>query len=255
MSQALILAGSRGGSDPLALSAGVAHKSLIEIDGSTMLSRVADALVQAGFDRITVSANEGPVADAARSLGLSVIRAERGPSLSVAAAMETLGAPLLVTTSDHALLNSAWIDAFVAGLPATADIAALLARRERIECELPGTRRTYLRFADGDWSGCNLFYLATPHATAALEFWRDVEADRKRPWRIVRRLGLRQFIAYLRGRLTLRDAISHLGRLAGVEAAAIESPFGLAAVDVDTADDLTAVRTLAKARRSSGIVA
>ena len=40
---ALILAGSRGGSDPLADYAGVADKAMIEIGGRTMLARVAAA--------------------------------------------------------------------------------------------------------------------------------------------------------------------------------------------------------------------
>lgn len=244
MPQALILAGSRGGVDPLCRYAGVTHKSLIEVDGTTMLARVAGALGRAGFDRIAVSTNAKPVADAAAALGLRVIPAEDGPSRSVAAGLETLGAPLLVTTSDHALLDAEWIDAFIADVPASADIAALLARRERIEEALPGSRRTYLRFADGDWSGCNLFYLATAQAAAALDLWKEVEADRKRPWRIVSRFGPRKLIAYWRGKLTLSDAVAHLGRLAGVEAAAVPSAYGLAAVDVDTAEDLIAVRGL-----------
>jgi hypothetical protein len=51
-------------------------------------------------------------------------------------------------------------------------------------------------------------------------------------------------IRYLSGRLTLVAAIAHLGRLAGLDAAAIASSFGLAAVDVDKPADLDLVRTL-----------
>ena len=252
MPQALILAGSRPGSDPLAASAGVSHKALIEIDGMPMLARVAGALRQAGFDRIAVSTQPGPVADLAVTLGLTVIAAQAGPSRSVAVAFEQLGAPLLVTTSDHGLLQAEWITRFVADVPRSADVAALLARRERIEEALPGSRRTYLRFADGAWSGCNLFYLNSPRSAAALELWQMVEADRKKPWRIVRRLGLGPLIAYLRGKLTLHHAVAHLGKLVDVEAAVVESAFGLAAVDVDTQDDLIAVRALAAAAKPSG---
>ena len=93
-------------------------------------------------------------------------------------------------------------------------------------------------------SGCNLFHFATPRSVAALDLWAQVEADRKRPWRIVRRLGLGTLLRYLSGRLTLVEAIAHLGRLAGLDAAAVASPFGLAAVDVDKPADLDLVRTL-----------
>ena len=244
MARAVILAGSRGGEDPLATAECVAHKALIEIGGQTMLARVADALRRAGIGPIAVSTGPGPVADAAATLGLAPITAEAGPSRSVATALATLGAPLLVTTADHALLDPDWVRDFVAKVPPVADIAVLLARRESIERDAPGSRRTYLRFADGDWSGCNLFYLATPRAAAALDLWQRVEADRKRPWRIVRRFGLGMLIRYLRGRLTLAEAVAHLGRLAGVVAAIVESPAGLAAVDVDKPADLVQVRAL-----------
>jgi hypothetical protein len=136
---------------------------------------------------------------------------------------------------------------FVADTPAWADISALLARREVVEAAAPGTRRTYLKFADGDWSGCNLFFARTPQALAAIELWRSLEADRKTPWRIVRRLGPLTLARYLAGRLTLGEALARLSRLCGAQAAAVASPFGLAAVDVDKPADLDLVRALAAA--------
>lgn len=254
MLKAVILAGSRGVADPVATAEGVAHKALVDIDGATMLARVAHALAGAEIGTVSVSTSDGAVGEAAAALGLQVIPAESGPSLSTTRALATLGAPLLVTTADHGLLAPAWIRALLAGVPASADIAVLLARRETIERDLPGSRRTYLRFADGAWSGCNLFYLATPRAAAALDLWRDVEADRKRPWRIVRRFGLRPLIRYLLGAMTIAEAVDTLGRLAGVDAAVVESPYGLAAVDVDTLDDLAAARLLARRLSGSGSI-
>ncbi len=244
MPAAVILAGSRGGIDPLAAAEGVAHKALIEIAGKSMLARVAVALRGAGVDRIAVSANDPAVIVAADVLGLEVVWTGAGPSRSVASALEAIGAPLIVTTVDHALLEAEWVTQFLADVPDGADVAVLLARRERIEAAAPGSRRTYLRFADGAWSGCNLFLLATPSARSAVSLWEQVEADRKRPWRIVRKLGPGLLLRYLVGRLSLARAIAHLGRLAGVTAAIVESRSGLAAVDVDTVADLADVRAI-----------
>jgi GTP:adenosylcobinamide-phosphate guanylyltransferase len=241
---ALILAGSRGGSDPVADYAGVSHKALIVLDDQTLLARVAQALRAAGATQIAVSVSDDAVRAAAIMLGLTVLTAASGPSHSVSDGIAALGAPLLVTTADHALLRPEWITRFLADVPADADVAALLARRDVIEAAAPGTRRTYLRFADGAWSGCNLFHFATPRAVAALDLWAQVEADRKRPWRIVRRLGIGTLLRYMSGRLTLVAALAHLGRLANLKAAAVASPFGLAAVDVDKPDDLDLVRDL-----------
>jgi GTP:adenosylcobinamide-phosphate guanylyltransferase len=241
---ALVLAGSRGGVDPVAAYAGVSHKALIVLDDQTLLARVAHALRDAGATRIAVSVSDDAVRSHATELGLTVLTAAAGPSLSVREGIEALGAPLLVTTADHALLQPEWITRFLADVPPQADVAALLARQDVVESAAPGTRRTYLRFADGAWSGCNLFHFATPGSVAALDLWAQVEADRKRPWRIVRKLGIGTLLRYMSGRLTLVAAIAHLGRLAGLNAAAVSTPFGLAAVDVDKPADLDLVRTL-----------
>ena len=242
---AVILAGSRPGTiDPVAAAEGVAHKALVELAGLTLLARVAGALRGAGLTRIAVSADHPAVLAEAERLGLTVVAPDRGPSGSVARGVAALGTPLLVTTADHALLQAAWISRFIADVPADSDVAVLLARRDVVEAAAAGTRRTWLRFADGAWSGCNLFLLSSARAEAAIGLWSEVEADRKRPWRIVRRLGPQLLLRYLTGRLTLADAVAHLGARAGVTAATVASPFGLAAVDVDTPADLALVRSL-----------
>ncbi|OWK30023.1 nucleotidyltransferase family protein [Sphingomonas dokdonensis] len=242
MPAAVVLAGSRGGTDPVAAYAGIADKALIDFDGQTMLARVIHALRAADVGDIAVAANAPAVATEAAANDARMLPAAAGPSASTGAALATLGAPLLVTTGDHALLRPAWIRDFVAEVPPGADVAVLLARRESVERAAPGSRRTYLRFADGDWSGCNLFLLATPKAEAAVRLWQAVERDRKRPWRIVGRLGPGLLLRYLLGRLSLAEAIAALGRRAGVVAAVVECRDGLAAVDVDKPTDLDFVR-------------
>ena len=179
---ALVLAGSRPGApDPVALAEGVAHKALAQVGGTPMLARVVAALREAGVAQIAVSADEPAVTALARALGCRVIAPGPGPSASVAAGFAELGAPMLVTTADHALLDAQWVRAFLSDTPADADVAILLAHRDAVEQAAPGSRRTYLRLADGGWSGCNLFLLATPQAEAAIATWSAVEADRKRP--------------------------------------------------------------------------
>uniref|UniRef100_UPI0035CA1317 nucleotidyltransferase family protein n=1 Tax=uncultured Sphingomonas sp. TaxID=158754 RepID=UPI0035CA1317 len=245
--QALVLAGSRPGVDPLAAYAGIADKAMIVVGGQTMLARVIAALRAAGAARIVVSASAEVVRAHAVELGAEVMDTAEGPSASVGMAFDRIGAPLLVTTADHALLQGEWIAQFLADIPPRGDVAVLLARRERIERDAGATARTYLRFADGAWSGCNLFYLATPRAADAIRLWRRVERDRKRPWRIVFRLGPVLLLRYLTRRLTLASALAFIGAKAGVRAAMVESRFGLAAVDVDKPADLDLARRLTPA--------
>jgi GTP:adenosylcobinamide-phosphate guanylyltransferase len=245
---ALVLAGSRGGPDPVAGYAGVSHKALIELAGRSLLRRVVEALDAAGATRICVSSNDPDVAAELATIRVSAtletIAAADGPSLSVRQAADRLGAPLLVTTADHALLEPQWVRQFIDAIPDGADIAALLAPEALVQAAAPGARRTYLRFRDGRFSGCNLFWLATPRALAAIDLWRRVEAHRKEPWRIAGLLGPSILLRYALNRLTLDGAVAAIGRKAGVTAAAVRSPYGLAAVDVDKPADLDLVRSL-----------
>ena len=244
----LILAGSRPGArDPVADTEGVPHKVLAQVEGATLLERVVRAARAFGADEVAVSANHPAVEAEARRLGATLLPTASGPSDSVAAALARFGAPLLVTTADHPLLEPGWLRALVDGAPADADVALMLARRELVETAAPGTSRTWLKLADGQWSGCNLFLMASPAAEHAATAWREVEAERKRPWRLARRLGLATLLDYALGRLTMSAAIAQLGRQIGVEAALVPAPDGRAAIDVDKPEDLALVRRLAVA--------
>lgn len=245
MPGALVLAGSRPGAvDPVAAQEGAVHKALVDVAGIPMLARVLRALRAADVVHLAVAADEPQVLSLAYAFSAVPVSTGSGPSASVANGFAAMGAPLLVTTADHALLKPEWLCDFVSDAPADADVAILLARRDRVETALPGTRRTYLRFADGDWSGCNLFLLRTAKAEAAIRTWEAVEAERKRPWKIAARLGLGTLVSYLFGRLTLAAAVERLGDKVGVKAAVVAARDGLAAVDVDKPADLAQVRQI-----------
>ena len=246
---AVILAGSRAGAaDPMASAAGVSHKALLPVAGVPMLARVADALRASpavGRIAVMIEAPERTLAAFEAPAGLLLREAAPSPSCSVAAALAEFGPPLLVTTADHALLTPAMVAHFLAALPPGADAAAGLARAETVLAAWPGTRRTWLRFRDGAFSGCNLFLLAdTDAATKAVGFWRRVEGARKRPLAMARLLGPLPLLRFALGRLTLRAALDALERRCGARLAAVEMPFADAAVDVDKPADLA----LAEAR-------
>ena len=117
---------------------------------------------------------------------------ERSPSTSALAALRTApaGAPVLLTTADHALLRPEVIDHFCREARATGgDVTAGLASYERVMERFPGMRRTRTRFSDGAVCGCNLFAFLTPDGCKAADLWRQVEQDRKHPVRMLNRLG------------------------------------------------------------------
>ncbi len=246
--QALVLAGSRGGVDPVAEYAGVSQKGLIVLGGKTLLTRVLDALDQAGATRIAVSTNDvalqAALAGEKTKAALQRLPSAAGPSQSVHDGADAMGTPLLVTTVDHALLRPEWVRDFMADTPADADIAILLGEEALVQAAAPTTKRTYLAFRDGRYSGCNLFYLKTPASLKTIDLWRTVEKHRKQPWKIAALFGPVMLARYLLGLMTLDEMVARIGRLAGVRAAAVRARHGLAAVDVDKPADLDLVRSI-----------
>ncbi len=252
---ALVLAGTRAGGDPLAAYAGVSHKALIEIGGVPMLARVLAALDAApAVARMVVVIDRPEVMAALPAFHKSVelLPAQGGPSASVAAAMLQLGTPLLVTTADHALLRPEWISEFLLAGTVGADAVLALARREAVLVAAPGTSRTWLRFADGDYSGCNLFLLRNDAAMGVVQLWQQMEAARKRPLSLLRRLGLLYVLRYRFGWLSLASALTRLGILSGSRIAAVTLSDGRAAIDVDKPADLDLVRQLIGRGSASG---
>ncbi|WP_428383331.1 nucleotidyltransferase family protein [Nevskia ramosa] len=250
---ALVLAGSRGPDDPMARAFSVPHKALIPVAGVPMLLRVIAALgATPEIARIVVIIEAPEVVQvlpglsaAANGKPVDTFLAAGSPSLSVVAALAQYPTPLLITTADHALLQPVWVSHFLEHVPAGADAALGLARSEVVLADMPDTRRTWLRFVEGSYSGCNLFYFATPKAQALAELWKQVEALRKRPVAMLRLLGPSYALRYLLGRLRLSSAIARLGELAGgAKAAIVEMPFARAAVDVDKPADKELVESL-----------
>ncbi|MFO7326444.1 MAG: nucleotidyltransferase family protein [Pseudomonadota bacterium] len=245
---ALVLAGTRPGGDPLAAHAGVSHKALIPVGGMPMLGRVLAALAEVpSIARIVVAIDDAGVLAGMPPVATPVeaMASASGPSASVARALEQSGTPLLVTTADHALLQPAWVEEFLAcaaGSPADALVA--MARRADVVRAAPSSQRTWWRFSDGDFSGCNLFLLATPAAAGVVRLWQQLEAQRKHPVAQLRLLGLGHVLRYRLGILSLPQALARLGALSGARIAPVVLSDGRAAIDVDKPADLELVQSL-----------
>jgi GTP:adenosylcobinamide-phosphate guanylyltransferase len=249
---ALVLAGSRGPDDPVARAGGVAHKCLVPVAGVPMAVRVVETLAACpSVGRIALALEEPALLDELPALRplvaaarLTLLLTAATPSLSVQRALDELpdALPLLVTTGDHPLLTPAMVEHFCgAALKTGADLVAGLTPSAAIRTAYPDAKRTYLRFRDERYSGANLYALLGPDARRAVAFWRRVEQERKRPWRLVRAFGWRALLAYLLGRLTLDEAMARASGIIGARVAAVVLPYAEAAIDVDKPADLALV--------------
>lgn len=256
---ALVLAGSRGPSDPVAQSEGKSHKCLVDVAGLPMIVRVLETLLASpSVGDIAISIEtpellaELPAVGAAVAAGrVRILTSEATPSRSVLAASGALGdpTPLLITTADNPLVTVEMIEHFLAeALAGGADVVAALASKSVIESAFPGAQRTYLRFRDGRFSGCNLFALTRPAGLQAVRFWARAESHRKKPWRLIASFGVVSLLLFLLGRLTLEAAMRRASAIIGARTRVALMPFPTAPVDVDKVSDLALVREIMAAR-------
>jgi CTP:molybdopterin cytidylyltransferase MocA len=253
---ALVLAGSRGGIDPVAEVSRKSVKAFAEIGGRPMIERVLSTLHSSGlFDSIQVSLPAGlPLAEECPQLDQwiqtgEVIRQNpaASPSESVLEVLERIedGGTLVVTTADHPLLTveslTTFLDRFRAG---QAGASAALTSADAIRERYPDMRRTALRFRDGNLAGCNLFAFAGSAGVPVVRFWRQLEQHRKNPLRVARFLGFGALVLYQFRLLTLGGAIRRLEKKTGVNLLAIRLDDPHMGIDVDTPEDLQRVRAI-----------
>ena len=89
-----------------------------------------------------------------------------------------------------------------------------------------------------------LFAFMTPRSRTVAAFWRKVESQRKRPWRIFATLGWWPVFKYLLGRLSLQEALARISSILEMKIGVVILPFADAAVDVDTEDDWRLVQQI-----------
>ncbi|MEO5611770.1 MAG: NTP transferase domain-containing protein [Sphingomicrobium sp.] len=249
---AVVLAGSRPGQDPFALSHGTDLKALIPVSGEPMVRRPVMTLLASERIAAVRVLTQQPQRIAA------VLPAD--PRLEVEASGDTIAAtlealcndpatrwPLLVTTADHALLDGAMIDDFCSRA-AGADIAIAVVERRALLKRLPQTHRTLIRFKGGAYSGANLFLLKSPKVAPAIALWRVVEQDRKKGWRLLLAMGPSLFLGAALRLLTLDQALQRIGRNLNLDIRAVQMTNSLAAVDVDKPDDHRLVEAILEAR-------
>lgn len=238
---AILLAGSRPGGDPFAAEFGTDLKALIPVAGEPMVRRPARALLASSSIGRIIVLSQAPerIAEVLPKDARIEFRMSQG---TIAATMLALcddpgvAWPLLVTTADHALLHPATVDEFCSAA-ASADIAIGVVERAALMKRLPTTRRTWLRFRGGAYTGANLFALRSPEVAPAIALWRSVEQDRKKGWRLLSLFGPAVLAGAALRLLSIDDVLGRIGRKLGLTIKAVRLSDPLAGIDVDKAAD------------------
>ena len=245
---ALVLAGSRPGTDAFAQAHDTDLKALIPVRGEVMVRRPVMALLASGrFTAVKVLAQQperiAAVLPADPRLTVELSAATIAATLERVCNDPVTAWPVLVTTADHVLLDIGMIDDFC-NRAAGADIAVAVVERRALFARLPASRRTWIKFRGGSYTAANLFFLRSPRAASAIALWRSVEQERKKGWRLVWAAGPALFLGAALRLLTLDQALQRIGRKLGLDIRSVTMSDPLAAVDVDKPDDHRLVESI-----------
>lgn len=241
----IILAGAPAGPE-LADDPSIS-RAMVRVGAKTMVQRVVDALRSANCR--------------GRVIAIGEVSADRiddvippGPDLvtNIRLGIESLetSEPVLIVSSDIPLLTAEAVDDFVArALPLEVDLAYPIVAKRHCEARYPELKRTYLKTADGVFTGGNLM-LVRP--SFVFDHWQEIAgayAARKHILQLARMIGLgvllrvaaAQVIPSLLRVSTLEHAVA---RMLGANVAVVVSDHPEIGEDVDKPSDLEAVRRI-----------
>ena len=249
--QSIILAGERPEGNEVSRAFNISASVMVPVAGKPSLQRVIAAIDKSESVRGGVICGPSQTAieksdELSQLLEMTDhkwLKPDTGPAASAFAALQQLNHyPALLTAGDHALLTSDIVDEFCK-LALTHsdrsqfDIVIGFVPYALVKAAWPESKRTVLKFSNGQFCGSNLFAVLTPEGANALKFWRQAEADRKKPWKIAKRFGILPLIMYLFRRLSIEDALSGLSSAANCKVGYVTVNFARAAVDVDSIAD------------------
>jgi len=251
---AIVMAGSRPGPDPLLDGTGVSTKALLPIAGRPMLAHVVRALrASPRIGPITILAqNSAELAVEPSLAGIADLHfadSGQGISSSLAAALPEGDAPILVTTADNVLLTPSMIAEFLTGAEES-DVAVAMVEKDVLLARYPESKRTWLKFRGGWWSGANMFRLRGRRVLPLLDFWGRIERDRKKGLKIIAAFGPWLLLGALLRLFTIQQGIARAGLRFGLRAKVVPMSEGEACIDADKPVDIVLIEKIFAARQA-----
>jgi molybdopterin-guanine dinucleotide biosynthesis protein A len=244
---AVVLAGDRGPTDPVAQMADVSCKAATPFLDITLLERVVTALessrsvesiivVGPNKEALRDSPHLAPCLDNDRVTYLSPAN---GPSASAIRGInEARYRPTLLLTCDLPLLSGELIDAFCQSAQSQdSDFVVTAVDYHCIEKFLPAIKKTRYQFKDKQVCFANLFAVLREPGLRVIEYWQDIENSRKKPIEIIRKIDWIGLLGYKLKLLTLERIAEKLSNKVDANITIQASDVANYALDVDSADD------------------
>jgi len=254
---AVVLAGrSAEENDPLATYSLGRPKGLIPIAGRPMISYVVGALAGSRYVQRVVIVGLSPEdcpplpapVEHVPAQGDMLDNAEAG--IRHAAHLLPGLEAVLVSSSDLPLLTPAIVDQFIEEcLETDHDLYYGVVERSVMESRFPTSRRTYVRLAEGEFAGGDIFLVRPGAVLADRELWRRLTQARKNPLQQARLLGgIWPLVKILTGRMGLAEAARRASEALNLRGRAIVCSYPEVGMDVDKPFQLEIARAELEAR-------
>jgi len=240
---AVVLAGAPNNGQ-LQEADGAKWEAAIPIHGKPMVSYVVEAVQNAEHVARTVVVGPLEIKDALPQ-GITFVPSGSSLQENISLALDKLDKKnnILLITSDIPLVHAEAIDDFVercAELPG--DVYYALISKEANQQMYPESQRTYFTLKEGCFTGGNVL-LASPQAIINSRWVMDqVFSQRKKPWKLVRMLGLVFILKFLTKRLSMGELEKRASSILGYKGVFIITPYPELGTDVDKPSDLALAR-------------
>ena len=150
------------------------------------------------------------------------------------------GAHVLISTSDIPMLTAEAVDDFIRRCgDFSADLYYAIIPKEECEKRFPGMRRTYVRLAEGTFTGGNMVIISSEFVRKNSEYLRQVFAVRKKPLKLAGLIGIGTLVRAIIAQKVWAGAINlpllerTAGRALKADLKAVQTPYAEIGSDVD----------------------
>lgn len=257
---ALILAASRKGpGDAVAQIQNKSHKCLVSLNGTAMIERVIQTVVDTkAVTRIFISVEdpavlrEIPKVAAWLDSGVIVpVQSLGNLAESVFSAVKEIPDPypLIITAGDNALHTPEMLEHFCAEVgKSDADAFIGMTQAQLILDKYPEGARAFHRLKDGAYSSCNLYAVNSDKGVNGAKPFATGGQFGKKPLRIAKGFGVFSLILYKLQWLTLEGVAKRISKAIKAKTDAVLMPWAEGPIDVDNPKDYALVTKILKAQ-------
>jgi molybdopterin-guanine dinucleotide biosynthesis protein A len=249
--EAIITAGGISApDDPLYARTGVAKKALISLAGQPMINWIVEALIGSGLiDHIVIVGLKPDELGLNHPL-LCFIDAREGLLDNVLAGVDKVreinrqAKKILLCSSDIPLITPEIVRGFIEECGSQeADVYYAIVEEKTMEARFPGSKRTFVPFRGGRYSGGDLFLIDMVAAKGNVELFRSLTGSRKNYLAQARMLGLGFILRFLLHLMTVDEAAERARQRMNLNARVVVTRFAELGMDLDKPHQYEIIKT------------